>query len=345
MNFLGVDFAWVHGGLQADATLRSYHVEQGKSLHGQDRSGSVSGLSMTRSGLHTLPLNLPPRRCKSANITRMELKVLFSEDPAFVLSRAGVFLSSQPVLHNLILSLLHARVAQGDPGRYWMAVQQDEIVGVVVQSPLTFPATLTPMEPSVATAIADAIAETGVALPGVNGEAAAAATFAGQWSERSKSAAMPFEGNRLYELLEIGEVPSVEGTLRQAEPNERSLMIVWTHAFQQEIHEPADDTELRVDRALATGQLWVWDQSGKAVSMAVRRDPVHGVVRLSGVYTPPEKRKHGYAAACVHALSKQLRDAGYRCILYADLGNPTSNSIYRRIGYRVVAEALRYRFE
>ena len=58
----------------------------------------------------------------------MQLKVLFSEDPAFVLSRAGVFLSSQPVLHNLILSTLHARVAQGDPGRYWMAIQGDDIV-------------------------------------------------------------------------------------------------------------------------------------------------------------------------------------------------------------------------
>jgi hypothetical protein len=72
--------------------------------------------------------------------------VLFSEDPAFVLRRAGVFLASQPVLHNLILSILHARVAQGDPGHYWIAIQRDDVVGIVVQSPLTFPATLTPME-------------------------------------------------------------------------------------------------------------------------------------------------------------------------------------------------------
>ncbi len=136
----------------------------------------------------------------------MELKVQFSEDPAFVLSRAGVFLSSRPVLHNLILSILHARVAHGDPGRYWMAIQRDDAVGVVVQSPLTFPATLTPMEPTVAMAMADAIADAGVALPGINSEAATAATFAGQWSERSKSAATPFQGNRLYELLELGEV-------------------------------------------------------------------------------------------------------------------------------------------
>jgi uncharacterized protein len=279
----------------------------------------------------------------------MELKVIFSEDPAFVLSRAGAFLSSQPVLHNLVLSILHARVAQGDPGRYWMAMRREEVVGVVLQSPLTFPATLTPMEPPVAAAMADAITDAGIPLPGVNGEARTAAIFSGQWTERSKSAATPFQGNRLYELLEVREAPDIEGTLRQAGPKDRSLMILWTRAFQLEIGESADDTEQRVDRALAAGQLWLWDRNADrnadTVSMAVAREPVDGVVRLSGVYTPPEKRKHGYAAACVHALSRRLRDAGHRCILYTDLANPTSNSIYRRIGYRAVAEALRYRFE
>jgi len=275
----------------------------------------------------------------------MEIKVLFSEDPAFVLSRAGVFLSSQPVLHNLVLSILHARVAEGDPGRYWIAIRGEDTVGVAIQSPLTFPATLTPMEPSAATAMADAMVEARVALPGINGEAATAAMFAGRWSERSKSAATPLQGSRLYELSEIGEAPGVEGRLRQAGPKDRSLMILWTQAFQREIAEPGNHIELLVDRFLAAGQLWLWDRSGETLSMAVSREPVHGVVRLSGVYTPPDKRRHGYAAACVHALSKQLGDAGYRCILYTDLGNPTSNSIYRRIGYRAVAEALRYRFE
>jgi uncharacterized protein len=274
----------------------------------------------------------------------MEIKVLFSEDPGFVLNTAGVFLSSRPVLHNLILTILHARVAEGDPGRYWIAMQGEDTVGVVIQSPLTFPATLTPMQPAVAAAMADAIADSSIALPGINGEAATAAVFAGQWSERSKSAATPFQGNRLYEFSQTGETPGVEGTLRQAGPIDRGLMILWTRAFEHEVDESANDTELRVDRALAAGQLWLWEQNGDALSMALGREPVHGVVRLSGVYTPPERRRHGYAAACVHALSTQLSHAGYRSALYTDLGNPTSNSIYRRIGYRAVAEALRYRF-
>jgi uncharacterized protein len=276
----------------------------------------------------------------------MELKVIFSEDPAFVLRRADEFLSSKAVEHNLILSILHARVAHTDPGRYWIALYGEKtVVGVVVQSPLEYPATLTPMEPRVVLAMVDAIAHAGVTLPGVNGDAATAASFAGQWSERCKSAVKPFQGLRLYELEEVGEAPGTDGHLRKAGPQDRSLMILWTRAFQDEIGECGNDTELRVDRGLAAGQLWVWDQEKETMSMAVSSEQTQGVVRISGVYTPPEKRNRGYAAACVHALSEHLRGSGYRCILYTDLGNPTSNSIYRRIGYRAIAEGLRYRFE
>jgi hypothetical protein len=51
---------------------------------------------------------------RSDKISRMELKVLFSEDPAFVIGKADKFLSSEPVLHNLILSILQSRKSQGD---------------------------------------------------------------------------------------------------------------------------------------------------------------------------------------------------------------------------------------
>ena len=275
----------------------------------------------------------------------MELKVLFSEDPAFVLKRADKFLSSEPVLHNLILSILHARAAHCDPGRYWIALHGEETIGVVVQSPLEYPAILTPMGPQAVMALVDAIAEAGVTLPGVNGDAASAASFAGQWSERCRSAVKPIQGTRLYEFLEAGEVSRTEGHLRRAGPEDRSLMILWTRAFQDEIGESPNDTELRVDRGLDAGQLWVWNTKGETMSMAVSWEPIQSVVRISGVYTPPERRNHGYAAACVHAMSKDLRGRGYRCILYTDLGNPTSNSIYRRIGYKAVGEALRYRFD
>ena len=72
--------------------------------------------------------------------------------------------------------------------------------------------------------------------------------------------------------------------------------------------------------------------------MAGLTPPMEGVVRVQLVYTPPEHRGKGYASACVASLSKRIRGEGYRCILYTDLGNPISNAIYRRIGYRAIAE-------
>jgi predicted GNAT family acetyltransferase len=104
------------------------------------------------------------------------------------------------------------------------------------------------------------------------------------------------------------------------------------------------DAESFIDAALAGERLWLWD-SGGTVAMAVSSKPIAGVIRISAVYTPKEHRGCGYAGACVHAVSSRLTNAGYRCILYTDLGNPTSNSIYRKIGYKAVGEAILYRFE
>jgi predicted GNAT family acetyltransferase len=69
------------------------------------------------------------------------------------------------------------------------------------------------------------------------------------------------------------------------------------------------------------------------------------VVRVGPVYTPPERRGSGYASALVAATSSAALADGHRCILYTDLANPVSNSIYRALGYRAVAEGLRYRFD
>ena len=274
----------------------------------------------------------------------MGIEVVFTEDPAFVLKVARAFLASQPVLHNLVLSLLDARTTHPEPGRYWLATEDEEIVGVILQSPLTFAATLTPMDGRAVEAVVSALADAGISLPGINGDATTAARFAGQWSERRKSAATPFQGSRLYEWLELGEATDNKGTLRLALPSDRTLMMEWFRAFSIEIGELANELELRVDRWIASAELWLWDDGGP-MSMAVGRKPAEGVVRISGVYTPTEKRNRGYATACVHALSKHMRHAGFRCILYTDLANPTSNSIYRCIGYRAIAEGLRYRFD
>jgi predicted GNAT family acetyltransferase len=77
--------------------------------------------------------------------------------------------------------------------------------------------------------------------------------------------------------------------------------------------------------------VWLWED-GKPAAIAVPREPVESVVRVQHVYTPPEKRRRDYAGVCVGELSKHIVESRHRAILYTDLGNPTSNSIYAESG-------------
>jgi predicted GNAT family acetyltransferase len=273
----------------------------------------------------------------------MAFEVVLGEDPGWALHEAGEFLASEPVPHNLILTLLNARVAYPEPGRYWVVRESDAVVGVAFQSPLDFFASLTPMDPEPVAALVEAIDDAGVDLPGVNGEAATAARFAGQWTERRGSAAFPVEGQRIYELRKAPQRTPADGHLRRACLDDLDLVIPWMRDFFVDIGEDARGLAPMVERRLEAGQFWVWEDDGP-VSMAANSEPVEGVIRVQAVYTPPGRRNRGYAGACVAGLSGRMQEAGHRCILYTALGNPTSNSVYRRIGYRAVAEGLRYRF-
>jgi hypothetical protein len=71
----------------------------------------------------------------------------------------------------------------------------------------------------------EAIMEAGLTLPGVIGEAATAARFAGQCTERHDSAAFPVEGQRIYELARVPERVMVGGRLRKASLKDRDLVV------------------------------------------------------------------------------------------------------------------------
>jgi predicted GNAT family acetyltransferase len=99
-----------------------------------------------------------------------------------------------------------------------------------------------------------------------------------------------------------------------------------------------------VARRVAAGLMTLWDADGDEVCLVGRSPAVAGTIRIGPVYTPPEQRRRGYAAACVGAVSAAMVEAGLRCVLFTDLGNPTSNSVYRALGYTVVCENVRYAF-
>jgi predicted GNAT family acetyltransferase len=129
------------------------------------------------------------------------------------------------------------------------------------------------------------------------------------------------------------------GELRLPYHHERRLMVEWMGGFAGDVGViPLDQVEAMVEGPLARDSLFVWDDDGP-VSMLVISPPVSDVVRIGPVYTPPERRRRGYATSMVAAASrKAFADGAAKCMLFTDLSNPTSNKIYAEIGYRRVAD-------
>jgi hypothetical protein len=123
--------------------------------------------------------------------------VALEQDGTDTLAAVGAFLRSDPVQHNLVLTLLEARAAHPESGRYAWVRDGDEVVGVSVQSPLILHAAVTDIPPVAIDAVVDRIASTWPDLPGVFGPADTVARFAGRWAETLGVPAAPVEGQRL----------------------------------------------------------------------------------------------------------------------------------------------------
>jgi GNAT superfamily N-acetyltransferase len=245
---------------------------------------------------------------------------------------AQAYLEARPARHNIVLTLLDERLRGPQAGRYWWVTCHEHVVGLAMQSPPTFHAAVLP---------------TDLSALGVIGEVDVAAAFAGGWTERAGVGARPHEGQRLYALGELVRPSQVAGTLAAASAEDLPLLRRWVTAFHADTAmDPVGDAGGWLPGYLADGGLWVWRRDGAPVAMARTTRPVAGMSRIGFVYTPPAHRRRGYAAALVAAVSQHLRDAGVEeCVLYTQLSNPTSNGVYRHIGFRAVAEVVRYDFD
>lgn len=142
---------------------------------------------------------------------------------------------------------------------------------------------------------------------------------------------------RLYRLGTLAP-PTVPGTGRMATEDDVELLGAWRKAFTGEaVPEAPDENTTEVVRGslrLGNGHA-LWEVDGTPVAWAAASIPHAGMTRVGPVYTPPEHRRHGYGAAVSAMVSQWALDQGAtEVLLFADLTNPISNSIYQRIGYQ-----------
>ncbi|MEV0355378.1 GNAT family N-acetyltransferase [Nocardia sp. NPDC050697] len=280
----------------------------------------------------------------------MELE--FTPDAATFLAAAGPHLAAEPVLSTVVATQADRQVTQRADGvaipddQWYLTVRDGSGVAGAGMRTATFgrrPAYLLPMPAAATLELARVLHGRGEELTAVNGVLPVVSDLLTELARLSGRGTVETRvRTRLFELGTLVPPVGVPGALRAVRPAEAELAAAWLAAFTAESYGPddrpdppaLDDVRYRI----AKGRLWFWEHDGQPVHLTGTNPAVAGVARVGPVYTPPEQRGRGWASAAVAEASRLLAAPGARVCLFTDLASPTSNAIYRRIGYRPVTD-------
>jgi len=266
---------------------------------------------------------------------------------------AGPFLAAREAEHNLLWGIStgvrdHPEIySDGTPSFAAVTDGEGQVVAATLRTP-PFNQVLSEVgDPDAVAVVAHALRHE--PLPGLLGPSEAASQFAVLWTALTGQPARRATAERIFRLERVvppGRPPP--GRWRTAEPRDRELVADWVTAFSLEVgNAPPPRPFEAADRWIAGKyrRLYLWEDGGEVVSLAgAGGETPHGI-RIGPVYTPPDRRGRGYASAVTAAASQDQLDRGRRFVfLFTDLANPTSNKIYRAIGYEAVCDVDEYRF-
>jgi uncharacterized protein len=186
-------------------------------------------------------------------------------------------------------------------------------------------------------------------IPGVQAPTSIARMFAEKWAEKTGAGFELSEHLHLFELRQPPPSPSSsQAYLRKAGQAELPLIAGWCYNFFLEVFKSADKAEAiqMAERHIQRGEVFVWEDEGQVVSMAMKNRPTRRSIAVSYVYTPPEQRGKGYATACTGELSRQLLNSGWEfCTLFVNVNNLAAYRAYQKIGYQLVSDFEEYHFQ
>ena len=193
--------------------------------------------------------------------------------------------------------------------------------------------------------LCDYLIEHEIQVPGIIGPRNIVEKFNGVWTSPSKVSFEKQMSQMVYKIEKIKKISMAQGRLRQALESDHELMTDWVLKFHNEVLVPisTDMASEMANKKIKEEAFYIWE-TDRPVSMAGWTRPTINGVTIASVFTPEKYRKKGYATSCVAKLTeKMLCDYSF-CSLFTDQSNPTSNSIYQKIGFEPVDYVLQCSF-
>jgi hypothetical protein len=226
---------------------------------------------------------------------------------------------------------------------WWEPPDGGEPRGAFVHDP-SVPLLISGKAPEMAAALAATLTKMGRQLCGVDAPTEVADAFAAAWSQRAGTTVRAHRTSRVYRLgmptapgtgaWPSPELPGPVGRLRVATADDMGLLAGWLTAlagesaerigsppdlardlisyggavFWEAPHKPSCPREAAYHLAIAHHRdlAQYGEPACQPMALAALTRPVAGVVRISMLYTLPERRRSGYATALTLAVSRAV---------------------------------------
>jgi len=147
---------------------------------------------------------------------------------------------------------------------------------------------------------------------------------------------------RIYYCPKVNEHSKDLGMVRLASEYDIDYLVDWAYNFLCDVEESStiEDARKHIEHKINTKTLYVLEIKNKIVSMAGRSRSLYKTESVGFVYTPVKFRRNGYASRVVEEVTRKVLNDNKIATLYTDLSNPTSNSIYMKIGYKPYCDSV-----
>lgn len=257
---------------------------------------------------------------------------------------------ADPVRHTVAVTILAVRLRPGGPqdlNRMITVHEDGEVRGAAIQVK-GWPLVVSALPSRFAGEVAGVLAERDPELAGVSGPREEAEAFGEAWLARTDCRWRDSMNQRLFALRTLTPPAGVPGASRVATLEDLELLTAWIIEFSQEAlpdNWPRPAAEDIVRGVTAGRGNVLWELDGEPVALAGASVPAAAMSRVGPVWTPPRHRNRGFGSAVTAAASRWALDAGAEhVVLFTDLANPVSNTIYPRIGYRPVHDVAEFTF-
>jgi uncharacterized protein len=147
----------------------------------------------------------------------------------------------------------------------------------------------------------------------------------------------------IYRCRSVKMPPPRESVrLRLAEWADIKQIAQWLEEFRLEAvpHDPPYGMAV-AEQKVINRQAFLLEEGSEPVTMIGTSRDIGTSCSVNMVYTPKPHRKKGYASLATALLTKALLDSGHKeTSLFTDMTNPTSNKIYRDVGYEFVCDSV-----